>query len=290
MSAVSTFPRVVVLGHTGFIGEALVRHYARRGVEVAGYSTATLDLRRPDALEVLEGRVDGQTAVILASAITRDRGDTVDSLTANIAMAASVAKFLASHPPGLCAYLSTDGIYAAHANPVREDSPVDPVGFYPLAKFTSERLLERTAQAAGFPLLVVRPTAVYGPHDTHGSYGPNLFVRSIVKERTVRLFGQGEERRDHLFIADAVQLIGDLVDAKATGIYNLATGESRSFAEVVAALGRVVQVEFSVVSAPRRVPVTHRHFDITRLFLAVPGFRFTPLEDGLRASYAACAK
>lgn len=290
MSAVSPFPRVVILGHTGFIGGALARHYAGQGVEVVGHSTATLDLRRPETLKSLEAAVDAHTVLVVASAITRDRGDSLDSLTDNIAIAANVAKFLASCPVGLCVYLSTDGIYATAANPVREDSPIDPVGFYPLAKFTGERLLEHTARTAGLSLLSLRLTAVYGPGDTHAAYGPNLFVRTIVREGTVRLFGEGEERRDHLFIEDAVRLIARLIDAKATGVYNLATGTSHSFAEVVEVLRQVVPVEFTVVSAPRQVPVSHRHFDIARLFLAVPDFQFTPLEDGLRAAHVACAK
>ncbi|MGH7353305.1 MAG: NAD-dependent epimerase/dehydratase family protein [Candidatus Rokuibacteriota bacterium] len=285
-----TFSRVVILGHTGFVGAALERYYRERGAEVIGHSTATLDLRSPDAARVLAPVVNAQTVVVLASAITRDRGDTLTSLLDNIAIAASVARLLVSHPVGLCAYLSTDGIYSAAANPVREDSPLDPVGFYPLAKFTGERLLERTAQVAGVPVLILRPTAIYGPGDTHVNYGPNQFVRSLVTERVVRLFGGGEERRDHLFIDDAVTLIARLIEAQATGIYNLASGHSCSFADVVEVLRRVVPHEFEVTSVPRKATVTHRHFDVTRLFLAAPDARFTPLEEGLRRFYDACVK
>ena len=45
--------------------------------------------------------------------------------------------------------------------------------------------------------------------------------------------------------------------------------------------------EVAVTNAPRKSPITHRSYDITRLDQAVPGFPFTPLEDGLRATLAA---
>lgn len=278
--------RVVVLGHTGFLGGALLRHYRDREIPAVGYARDALDLRHPEAAEGLAAEVDDTTAVVVAAAITRDRGDSLDAFADNLAMATSVARAIERRRAGRWLYVSTDGIYAADANPVRETSPLDPVGYYPLAKFAAERLVERAAGIAGRPLLIVRPTALYGGGDTHGSYGPNQFLRSALADGTVRLFGSGEEHRDHLYIDDAVALLSRLIDVEATGVYNLATGESHSFAAVVEAIERVLGRNLTVISLPRRVPVTHRHFDVTRLVLAVPDVRFTPLDDGL----AACVK
>ena len=56
---------------------------------------------------------------------------------------------------------------------------------------------------------------MYGPGDPHGAYGPNAFARSLARERGLRLFGSGEEERDHIYVDDAAQIIGSLVAALA---------------------------------------------------------------------------
>ncbi len=278
--------KIVILGHTGFIGRALQVHFEREGREVVGFSSRAADLRRPDGLRPLDGVIDRRTVVIFASAITRDRGDTLGTLLDNVAMAGHLAAFLESHPPAQCVCLSSDAVYAAQEDPITEDTPVCPGGtFYAIAKYTAECLLRRSAEAASIPLLVLRPTAVFGPGDTHRAYGPNAFLRDVIDRREVRLFGQGEERRDHLYIGDLVRLVARLVQSEVVGTVNLATGVSRSFAEVVECLRRVVPFEFRVSHLPRRVPVTHRRFDIARLARQVPGFAFTSPEDALREAF-----
>ena len=51
---------------------------------------------------------------------------------------------------------------------------------------------------------------------------------------------------------------------------------------VAARGGRPVEI----VTSARQNPVTHRHFDVTNLLRAFPGARFTPLDDGLAATFA----
>jgi nucleoside-diphosphate-sugar epimerase len=129
--------------------------------------------------------------------------------------------------------------------------------------------------------------AVFGPGDPHGSYGPNGFARSLARDRSIKIFGQGEEERDHVYVDDVARLAVALMRAGANGVFNIATGRSRSFAQVIEAIRKLVPYEVAVTNAPRKSPITHRSYDITRLDQAVPGFPFTPLEDGLRATLAA---
>jgi nucleoside-diphosphate-sugar epimerase len=77
-----------------------------------------------------------------------------------------------------------------------------------------------------------------------------------------------------------------LIAARATGVFNTASGEARSFADIVKAIRDLVPYEFTVQNVPRRSPVTHRRYDTTRLRQALPGFRMTPFTDGLRATLA----
>ena len=55
-------------------------------------------------------------------------------------------------------------------------------------------------------VLHIRPTLVYGFGDPHSGYGPNLFFENIKKNKTIKIFGNGEEIRDHIFIKDLTYL------------------------------------------------------------------------------------
>src|SRR5258708_20458707 len=63
-----------------------------------------------------------------------------------------------------------------------------------------ELMLNATVKA---PLAVVRSTLIYGEGDPHNGYGPNRFRRLAAAGQEIVLFGEGEERRDHVLIDDA---------------------------------------------------------------------------------------
>ncbi|MBI2756453.1 MAG: NAD-dependent epimerase/dehydratase family protein [Chloroflexi bacterium] len=277
----------VVLGHTGFLGRAVVDQLSRDGHRVQGFGSSQVDLRRRDSLAALDAAVSPTSTVIVASALTPNKGQTIATLSDNFAMMANLADYLTANPPGRCVYISSDAVYPMGDQTVTETSAVEPSNIYALAKYNGEIILQSAASTGGFPLLVLRPTGVYGPGDTHNSYGPNRFVRTIAQDRTVKLFGAGEETRDHLFLDDAARLIALLSASNTTGVFNLATGSSRSFGSIVEDLRSLAPFEFELVQAPRGGPVTHRQFNVAKLQQAVPDFIFTPWQQGLETSLRA---
>jgi hypothetical protein len=56
-------------------------------------------------------------------------------------------------------------------------------------------------------IAVVRPTLVYGLDDPHNGYGPNRFRRLAAAGEGIVLFGEGEERRDHVAVEDLAELV-----------------------------------------------------------------------------------
>ena len=283
-----TLPRrVVVLGASGFLGRALQAVLSREGVEVVGYSSRTLDLTRSESLSILDPVMTSDTALVFASALTPDRGQTPATFLANAAMATNVAGYLDEHRPGSLVFVGSDAVYGFGDAAVTEETPVAPAGYYALGKYAAERVIDCAARATSVPLLTLRITGVYGPGDPHASYGPNAFARSLARDRSVRLFGAGEEERDHVFVDDAAAVAAGLLRAGATGVYNVATGQSHSFADVVKTLRDLVPYEVEVASVARKSPITHRRFDVARLRAVLPGVRFTPLADGLTATLAA---
>jgi UDP-glucose 4-epimerase len=274
---------VVIVGQSGFIGSALARYARAAGASVVGYSSADLDLRDQAALSRLDDTLTSDSVLFVPAALTPDRGAGLDTLQANLGMSLNLARYLEKHPVRQCVYFSSDAVYPMLEQPVDEHTCVEPSSLYALAKYAGERMLEQAAARSGSALLILRPTAVYGPGDTHASYGPNRFVRSAVAEHAVRLFGQGEEQRDHLFIDDLVRAAWALASSPArSATVNLASGTSRSFASVAEDLRSLAPFEISISTAPRQSVITHRHFDIGRLRAALPGFEFTPFRDGLK--------
>jgi UDP-glucose 4-epimerase len=279
--------QVVILGHTGFIGGRLLAHYAAAGVRVYGYGSSTLDLRDASAFSVLDGVLGPHTALYVPAAVTPDRGVTLDALSNNFSMMLNLARYLDQHPVQRCVYISSDAVYPMVSEAVTEESKIEPSNFYALAKYSGERMLQSVADSRGFPLLIVRPTAVYGPGDTHNGYGPNRFVRSILGDRTIRLFGAGEENRDHLYIDDLITILVTLTSSSEAGVFNAATGQSRTFGLIAEDLRDITPLEFQVESLPRQGAITHRHFDIKRLRDAIPDLEFTPFKQGLKTTLAA---
>jgi UDP-glucose 4-epimerase len=133
-------------------------------------------------------------------------------------------------------------------------------------------------------LAVIRPTLVYGLADTHGSYGPNCFRRMSEKDGKITLFGHGEERRDHIFIDDLIELTLRVLRWRSVGMALGVTGRSLSFAEIAALVARQSSPPAEIVNLPRAnpaAPILHRHFDITGVLSAFPDMRYTPIEYGV---------
>ena len=81
-------------------------------------------------------------------------------------------------------------------------------------------------------LTILRPTLVYGFGDTHNSYGPNRFFKQLIDENIIKIFGEGSDIRDHLYINDLCSLIYSFADNQISGTYNLASGNSISYLEL----------------------------------------------------------
>jgi nucleoside-diphosphate-sugar epimerase len=280
---------VLVLGHSGFVGRALSSALQQTGAAVHGFSSKELNLRDPAAFEVLDPLMGPDATLFVCAALTPDRGASIDTCLDHVTMSANLARYLADRQLRKCVFVSSDAVYPMVDAAVTEDTCIEPSGAYPLAKYASEGLLQMALAGKKVPLLIVRPTGVFGPGDTHNSYGPNRFVRTAVTDHTVRLFGQGEELRDHLYVDDLARILTLLGAGDTTGPLNIGTGSSLTFGSIVDTLRAIAPEPFEVVNAPRAGAPTHRSFDISRLRSALPELEFTPFEDALRTTVAAAA-
>jgi len=283
-SSTPTLPaRVMVLGASGFIGQYLIRHLSELGMQAVPLASREIDLGQPESVAKLREVVRAEDSVVFASALTPDRGRDRRAMLKNLAMGDHVSQFLENNPCSHLIYISSDAVYRDGEHPIREISCCQPSSLYGFSHLVREEMLREVTKRAGTPLVVLRPCAIYGAADTHNSYGPNRFRRMALEQRKITLFGQGEEKRDHIYIADVVRLIGLCLLHKSTGTLNLATGQSVSFMEVAQKVAALTEGQVEIEGLPRSSPITHLHFDVTATLKAFPEFNFTSLDEGLTA-------
>ncbi|MDX2099762.1 MAG: NAD-dependent epimerase/dehydratase [Leptolyngbyaceae cyanobacterium bins.59] len=284
--------RVVVLGGSGFVGRYLLSHLKTLEIPVVSFTSGELDLCQPESVENLKQTLQPTDSLVVISALTPDRGRDIRTLMRNLSM---IEHTCAALTEGACAqvvYISSDAVYADEANPVKETSCCDPSGFHGVMHLARERMLLQTTKAAKIPLLILRPSLLYGPGDTHNGYGPNRFLRTAEKDRKITLFGNGEEKRDHIYIEDVAQIIGLGLLHGSEGVLNVATGTAVSFFEAAQTIVDLWkgQAEVQIECLPRSNPITHRHFDITETYKAFPTFQYQSIASGLQKTFALIEK
>jgi UDP-glucose 4-epimerase len=217
---------VVVTGGLGFLGSNLVHHLHGRGARV----------RVIDALVDGHGgdrrNVPADVEVVVAAvgdpacAAVLDGADVVFNLAGQVSHVASMrdpladlewntlthARFLEqlrTHAPtARIVHASTRQVYG---RPIRslvdEDHPVNPVDVNGVAKFAGEQLHLVYARAYDMSTISLRFTNLYGPRQrlTSDELGVlPVFIRKALRGDDIALFGDGSQRRDCLFVDDAV--------------------------------------------------------------------------------------
>ncbi|MFQ5514343.1 MAG: NAD-dependent epimerase/dehydratase family protein [Myxococcota bacterium] len=274
--------RIVLLGAAGFVGGAIRRRVQQAGLSLLPLSSRDLDLVPADAAPKLSATLADGDSVVLVSAIVPCKDGS--SLIRNLRMIENVCSALEGHEIAQLIYISSDAVYSDRDELITEDSAAAPQTLHGAMHRTRELLLTASVRA---PVAVLRPSLLFGPGDPHNGYGPNRFRRSAAKDQRITLFGEGEEKRDHVFISDVAEIVLRCLRCRSQGVLNIASGRSASFrvlAELVAAL---FESSIELVPTPRRSPITHRHFDISGTLKAFPEFRFTALEEALRHTHLA---
>jgi nucleoside-diphosphate-sugar epimerase len=275
--------RVVVIGAAGFVGGAIARRMARDGVPVFGLSRKEVDLLQPDAAQKLRSFLKAEDAVVAASA--RAPVKNPDMLVENMIMARAMVRALAGAPVSHVINISSDAIYADSDSPLTEESIAAPASLHGAMHLARELMFLAEVKA---PLAMLRPSLLYGAGDPHNGYGPNRFRRQAMKGETITLFGEGEERRDHVFIDDVAELAALVLYRRSTGALNIACGEARSFMDIALLASRISGKGVEIKGSPRSGPMPHngyRPFDVTAVTRAFPSFRFTPFEDAYARSF-----
>jgi len=88
--------------------------------------------------------------------------------------------------------------------PMREDGPTRPVSPYGVTKLAAENLCYLSWKNFGVPVVCLRYFTVYGPRQ-RPDMAFHRFIRAILKDREIIIYGDGEQTRDFTYVSDVVE-------------------------------------------------------------------------------------
>jgi UDP-glucose 4-epimerase len=271
--------RVVVVGSGGFVGNAIAARLERDAVPLARLTRREVDLLASGAADRLAARLADGDVLVAAAAIAPCKSP--EMLRDNTILAAALVKAAAARRLSHVVNISSDAVYADSPEPLRENSTTAPDTLHGVMHLAREIMVKA---ALNVPATTLRPSLLYGAGDPHNGYGPNRFRRLAAKGEPIVLFGDGEERRDHVLIDDLAELCARVIYRRAVGVLNVATGVTTSFRAVARAVIDASGRQVPIVATPRSGSMPHngyRPFDSAVCRAAFPDFAYTPLAAGI---------
>lgn len=305
--------RVLVTGGLGFIGSTLVRRLLAEGASVRvvdalrkgdGGNPFNLADRQgefeliaggAEDRSVAERAVEGRDVIFhLAGKVSHvdSLARPVDDLVDNAATTVVLLDACRRLRPG--ARVVVAGTRQVYGNPLRlpvdEDHPLRPPDYNGVSKIAAEFYARVAAERLGLSTSVLRLTNVYGPRQlvahSRASF-TGWLVRQAIRGETIQLYGTGRQRRDLLFVDDAVEaflLAAERVPGNGEA-WNCGREDSVSLLEFAEALVRLAgSGRIEVVPFPQerlRIDIGDFSTDSRRLREASGWRPAVGLEEGL---------
>jgi nucleoside-diphosphate-sugar epimerase len=278
----------LVTGGAGFIGSHLVEYLEKRGEKVRvldNFSTGKMenikdfaeriDLIKGDVRDrkTCEEAVKGVDFVLHQAAVCSVPKSIEDPVatnetnidgTLNLLIAAKEARVQRL----ICA--SSSSVYGeSEVLPKVETMNTAPSSPYGVTKHVQENYCKVFYKVYGLETVCLRYFNVYGPkQDPYSPYSAVIpsFIRSLLRDESPIIYGDGEQTRDFTFISDCIQANWKACYAQGIGggVFNIATGKRISINQLYREILNLLGKEMSpIYASPRRGDIIHSLADIT---------------------------
>jgi UDP-glucose 4-epimerase len=294
--------RAVVTGGAGFIGSHVVEALLARGDEVhvlddlsrgtrervaAGAELHVGDIREPDA--VFDSVRPEAVFHLAAQADVRVSVERPD-FDADVNVLGTVRILEAARRSGAKVVFSSTGgaVYGECTSPAMESAGRRPLAPYGTSKLCGEEYLATWNRLYGTGHVSLRFANVYGPRqEPHGEAGVvAIFMGLLHAGGTPKIYGDGSQTRDYVFVADAVRAMLAALDHDG-GVFNVGTSVETSVVELYDAIQGASGVTRKAAFAEARLGELQRSVLDSSLAGRELGWRPEhSLDDGLARTWA----
>jgi ADP-L-glycero-D-manno-heptose 6-epimerase len=184
-------------------------------------------------------------------------------------------------------YSSSAATYGPATEASVESNGAAPANVYAFSKVIMDNIARgAAAESPDWMIVGLRYFNVYGPREAHKGVPASMvyhLAQQIKAGKRPRIFKHGEQKRDFVYVKDAVEGTIRALDAKTSGIYNLGTGQARSFNELIDVLNKCLSTNLQ----PDYFDNPHAHYqnftqaDLTSARKALSYEPRFSLEDGV---------
>ncbi len=185
-------------------------------------------------------------------------------------------------------YASSASIYGAATQPSVESNGAAPANIYAFSKAIMDNVANREARENPEWIIVgLRYFNVYGPREAHKGVPASMIyhlAQQMKAGQRPRIFKHGEQRRDFVYVKDVVEGSIRALEASQSGIFNLGSGQARSFNDLVDVLNKSLGTNFP----PDYIENPHAHYqnftqaDLTSSRANLKYEPRFPLEEGVQ--------
>ena len=270
--------RALVTGGAGFIGSTLVDRLLRAGHEVvavddlrhgrranltaalaAGATLREVDVAGPELADVL-AEVRPEVVFHLAAQISvrASVADPLHDVTQNVLATVNLAEAARQAGTRKIVFASSGGsIYGTPERlPVDESTPVNPKSPYAASKVSAEVYLNTYRALYDLDCTHLALANVYGPRqDPHGEAGVvAIFASALLAGQPTRLFGDGANTRDYVFVEDvASAFLAASGEVGGGRRFNIGTGRQTSDRELHSLVAKEIGAPDEPEQAPARL-------------------------------------
>lgn len=284
--------RSLVTGAAGFIGSALVKRIKDNGKQVVECDVTSADMITPK--EVIENFEKLQIDKIyhLGAISSTTESDIEKIVNNNILLTARFCQ-LAIEREIPFTYASSASVYGHGLDGFREDSYCNPLNYYAISKYAADLMvMQKIKDNRNCNLVGLRYYNVYGPFEKgKGSMASPVyqFFKQANSFGKINIFDGSEKySRDFIHVDDVVSLTMESC-SYPSGIYNIGTGQSRSFLEVAEKISKITGASIERIQFPEKLLGKYQKFtcsDNTKIRTVSNLRSRITLEDGISKVYS----